>query len=186
MIDKLSEACDVSLAVSRCTRPTTSCAPKLVPLNKKYPIAELMAACQRYARAQAAQSITFEYTLMKGVNDQPEHARALVKLLRRLPSKLNLIPFNPFPGTRFERSDEETIRHFQTIVMEAGLIATVRRTRGDDIDAARASSMSPATVSSVHWNWTPAPPTRIPWLRCCTIRSPTTRRPRSTIAAPRN
>jgi 23S rRNA (adenine2503-C2)-methyltransferase len=135
MIDKLSEACDVSLAVSL-HAPSDELREKLVPLNKKYPIAELMAACQRYLVDRPRASITFEYTLIKGMNDQPEHARALVKLLRRLPSKLNLIPFNPFPGTRFERPDEETIRRFQTIVMEAGLIATVRRTRGDDIDAA--------------------------------------------------
>ncbi len=135
MIDKLSEACDVSLAVSL-HAPNDELREKLVPLNKKYPIAELMAACQRYLVERPRASITFEYTLIKGMNDQAEHAKALVKLLRRLPSKLNLIPFNPFPGTRFERPDEETIRRFQTIVMEAGLIATVRRTRGDDIDAA--------------------------------------------------
>jgi 23S rRNA (adenine2503-C2)-methyltransferase len=135
MIDKLAEACDVSLAVSL-HAPNDELREKLVPLNKKYPIAELMAACQRYLVGRPRASITFEYTLIKGMNDQAEHAKALVKLLRRLPSKLNLIPFNPFPGTRYERSDEETIRRFQTLVMEAGLIATVRRTRGDDIDAA--------------------------------------------------
>jgi 23S rRNA (adenine2503-C2)-methyltransferase len=135
MIDKLSEACDVSLAVSL-HAPNDELREKLVPLNKKYPIAELMAACQRYLAERPRASITFEYTLIKGMNDQPEHAKALIKLLRRLPSKLNLIPFNPFPGTRYERSDEVTIRRFQTLVMEAGLIATVRRTRGDDIDAA--------------------------------------------------
>ena len=134
-IDKLSEVCDVSLAVSL-HAPNDALRETLVPLNKKYPIAELMAACQRYLVNRPRASVTFEYTLMKGINDQPEHARALVKLLRRLPSKLNLIPFNPFPGTRYERSDEDAIRRFQTIVMEAGLIATVRRTRGDDIDAA--------------------------------------------------
>ncbi|GMU42223.1 MAG: 23S rRNA (adenine(2503)-C(2))-methyltransferase RlmN [Xanthomonadales bacterium] len=134
-IDKLSQACDVSLAVSL-HAPNDALRETLVPLNKKYPIAELMAACQRYLKTRPRASVTFEYTLMKGVNDAPEHARALVKLLRRLPSKLNLIPFNPFPGTRYERSDEDAIRRFQTIVMEAGLIATVRRTRGDDIDAA--------------------------------------------------
>jgi 23S rRNA (adenine2503-C2)-methyltransferase len=134
-IDKLSEVCDVSLAVSL-HAPTDELREQLVPLNKKYPIAELMAACQRYLETRPRANVTFEYTLMKGINDRPEHARGLVKLLRRLPSKLNLIPFNPFPGTRYERSDEETIRQFQTIVMEAGLIATVRRTRGDDIDAA--------------------------------------------------
>ncbi|PJA41365.1 MAG: 23S rRNA (adenine(2503)-C(2))-methyltransferase RlmN, partial [Lysobacterales bacterium CG_4_9_14_3_um_filter_62_6] len=81
-------------------------------------------------------SITFEYTLMKGVNDHPEHARALVKLLRKLPSKLNLIPFNPFPGTEYQRSEPAVIEAFKQIVMQSGLIATVRRTRGDDIDAA--------------------------------------------------
>lgn len=135
MIDKLSEACDVSLAVSL-HAPNDELREKLVPLNKKYPIAELMAACQRYLAGRPRASITFEYTLIQGVNDQPEHAKALVKLLRRLPSKLNLIPFNPFPGTRYQRPDEATIRRFQSIVMEAGLIATVRRTRGEDIDAA--------------------------------------------------
>lgn len=82
------------------------------------------------------QSVTFEYTLMDGVNDQPEHARQLVKLLRRIPSKLNLIPFNPFPGTIYRCSPPERIRAFQEIVMDGGLIATVRKTRGDDIDAA--------------------------------------------------
>ncbi len=134
-IDKLSEMCDVSLAVSL-HAPNDELRDQLVPLNKKYPIAELLAACQRYLVNRPRASITFEYTLMKGVNDKPEHARALVKLLRKMPSKLNLIPFNPFPGTRYERSDEATIRQFQAIVMQADLIATVRRTRGDDIDAA--------------------------------------------------
>lgn len=134
-IDKLSEACDVSLAVSL-HAPNDALREQLVPLNKRYPIAELMAACQRYLVTRPRASVTFEYTLMKDINDKPEHARALVKLLRRMPSKLNLIPFNPFPGTRYERSDEDVIRRFQTIVMDAGLIATVRRTRGDDIDAA--------------------------------------------------
>ena len=81
-------------------------------------------------------SITFEYTMMKGVNDKPEHARQLVKLMRRVPSKVNLIPFNPFSGTRFERSDDEVIRSFQKILLDAHVLTTVRRTRGDDIDAA--------------------------------------------------
>jgi 23S rRNA (adenine2503-C2)-methyltransferase len=135
MIDKLSVASDVSLAVSL-HAPDDALRDHLVPLNKKYPIKELLASCQRYLASRPRATVTFEYTLMKGVNDQPEHARALVKLLRRLPSKLNLIPFNPFPGTEFERSDAETIRAFQTIILNAGLLATVRRTRGDDIDAA--------------------------------------------------
>ena len=135
MIDRLSAESDVSLAVSL-HAPTDELRTELVPLNKKYPIAELMAACQRYISRRPRTSVTFEYTLMKGVNDQPEHARGLIKLLRRLPSKLNLIPFNPFPGTRFERSDETTIRAFQKIVLDGGVLTTVRRTRGDDIDAA--------------------------------------------------
>jgi 23S rRNA (adenine2503-C2)-methyltransferase len=135
MIDRLSEASDVSLAVSL-HAPTDELRDQLVPLNKKYPIAELLAACQRYVATRPRASITFEYTLMKGVNDKPEHAKQLIKLLRKMPSKLNLIPFNPFPGTQFERSDEETIRAFQKIVLDGGMLATVRRTRGDDIDAA--------------------------------------------------
>ena len=135
MIDRLSEVADVSLAVSL-HAPNDELRTQLVPLNKKYPIAELLAACQRYAAKRPRTSITFEYTLMKGVNDQPEHARQLIKLMRKLPSKVNLIPFNPFPGTRFERSDEDTIRAFQKILLDADVLTMVRRTRGDDIDAA--------------------------------------------------
>jgi 23S rRNA (adenine2503-C2)-methyltransferase len=134
-IDRLSEVADVSLAVSL-HAPNDELRTELVPLNRKYPIAELMAACQRYAAKRPRTSITFEYTLMKGVNDQPEHARQLIKLMRRLPSKVNLIPFNPFPGTRFERSGEEEIRAFQKILLDASVLTMVRRTRGDDIDAA--------------------------------------------------
>jgi 23S rRNA (adenine2503-C2)-methyltransferase len=135
MIDRLAHESDVSLAVSL-HAPTDALRDTLVPLNKKYPIAELLASCQRYLADRPRASVTFEYTLMKGVNDQPEHARALVKILRKLPAKLNLIPFNPFPGTKYERSAPETIRAFQEIVLNSGLLATVRRTRGDDIDAA--------------------------------------------------
>ncbi|GAP66970.1 radical SAM enzyme, Cfr family [Mizugakiibacter sediminis] len=135
MIDKLSEAADVSLAVSL-HAPNDELRTQLVPLNKRYPIDELLAACARYVSKRPRASITFEYTLMKGVNDQPEHARQLVKLMRRLPSKVNLIPFNPFAGTRFERSPPEAIAAFQKILLDSGVLATVRRTRGDDIDAA--------------------------------------------------
>ena len=135
MIDRLSEESDVSLAVSL-HAPTDELRDHLVPINRKYPIDELLAACNRYVAKRPRASVTFEYTLMKGVNDQPEHAKRLVKLLRRVPSKLNLIPFNPFPGTEFERSDEATIRAFQKLVLDAGCMTTVRRTRGDDIDAA--------------------------------------------------
>jgi len=143
MIDKLGELSDVSLAVSL-HAPNDELRSELVPLNRKYPIAQLMDACVRYALRKRGISVTFEYTLMKGVNDQPTHARQLVRLMRDFDkavqmkdaAKVNLIPFNPFPGTRFERPDELAIRAFQKLLNEAGMIAPVRRTRGDDIDAA--------------------------------------------------
>src|SRR5690606_39991389 len=91
---------------------------------------------QRYQAKRPRSSITFEYTLMRGINDSEAQARALVKLLRKVPSKLNLIPFNPFPGTEYERSDPEVIQRLQQIVYDAGIITTLRRTRGEDIDAA--------------------------------------------------
>ena len=134
-IDKLAAKIDVALAVSL-HAPIDTLRTELVPLNKKYPIAELMAACSRYLEGQHKRQVTFEYTLIDGVNDHPEHAKALVKLLRRLPSKLNLIPFNPFPGTRYRCSSPQRIEAFKKIVMAGGLIATVRKTRGKDIDAA--------------------------------------------------
>ncbi|MDQ2702207.1 MAG: 23S rRNA (adenine(2503)-C(2))-methyltransferase RlmN [Pseudomonadota bacterium] len=143
MIDKLGEVSDVSLAVSL-HAPDDALRNTLVPLNKKYPIAELMDACVRYALRKKGTSVTFEYTLMRGINDQPEHARGLVALMRDFDrrvqmkdaAKVNLIPFNPFPGTRYERPDEGAIRAFQKQLNNAGMIAPVRRTRGDDIDAA--------------------------------------------------
>jgi 23S rRNA (adenine2503-C2)-methyltransferase len=143
MIDRLAAESDVSLAVSL-HAPTDELRSELVPLNRKYPIADLMDACVRYALRKKGESVTFEYTLMKGVNDQPQHARELVRLMREFDrrvqmkdaAKVNLIPFNPFPGTRFERPDDEVIRGFQKLLNNAGMIAPVRRTRGDDIDAA--------------------------------------------------
>ncbi len=144
MIDRLSVESDVSLAVSL-HAPNDELRSELVPLNRKYPIAELMASCARYVRGNNRRdSVTFEYTLMKGVNDQPEHARQLARLIRQFDNaaqkrdagKVNLIPFNPFPGTRFERSGEEEIRAFQKILLDANVLTMVRRTRGDDIDAA--------------------------------------------------
>jgi len=135
MIDKLGEIADVSLAVSL-HAPNDELRTQLVPLNKKYPIAELLGACQRYAAHKPRTSITFEYTMLKGVNDKPEQARQLVKLMRQLPSKVNLIPFNTFAGTQYERSDETVIRSFQKTLLDAGVLTMVRRTRGDDIDAA--------------------------------------------------
>ena len=137
MIDRLALESDVSLAVSL-HAPNDELRSELVPLNKKYPIEQLMDACVRYALRKRGTSVTFEYTLMKGVNDQPEHARQLIKFMRRLPgaNKVNLIPFNPFPGARFERSGQDEIRAFQTQLLNAGVLTMLRRTRGDDIDAA--------------------------------------------------
>ena len=134
-IDRLRDTIDVALAVSLHS-PEDELRTSLVPLNKKYPIAELMEACRRYVSGRHKRSVTFEYTLMHEINDHPEHARKLVKLLRTVPSKLNLIPFNPFEGTRYVCSSPERIETFQKIIMAGGLIAIVRKTRGDDIDAA--------------------------------------------------
>ncbi|OOW65739.1 23S rRNA (adenine(2503)-C2)-methyltransferase [Xanthomonas campestris pv. leeana] len=144
MIDRLSTESDVSLAVSL-HAANDALRESLVPLNKKYPIAELMESCARYLRSSKKRdSVTFEYTLMKGINDQPEHARQLARLMRQFDNavqskdagKVNLIPFNPFPGTRYERSGETEIRAFQKILLDAQVLTMVRRTRGDDIDAA--------------------------------------------------
>jgi 23S rRNA (adenine2503-C2)-methyltransferase len=134
-IDKLKETIDVALAVSL-HAPDDELRESLVPLNRKYPIERLMKSCADYISGKHKRTVTFEYTLIDGINDHPDHARKLVKLLRRLPSKLNLIPFNPFPGTYYRCSPDSRIREFQDIVMHGGLIATVRKTRGDDIDAA--------------------------------------------------
>jgi 23S rRNA (adenine2503-C2)-methyltransferase len=142
-IDRLGEVSDVSLAVSL-HAPNDELRSELVPLNKKYPIGQLMESCVRYALRKPGTSVTFEYTLMKDVNDQPAHARELVRLLKAFDravqmkgaAKINLIPFNPFPGTRFERPTDQAIRAFQKLLNESGMIAPVRRTRGDDIDAA--------------------------------------------------
>jgi 23S rRNA (adenine2503-C2)-methyltransferase len=134
-INRLRDTLDVALAVSL-HAPVDDVRTQLVPLNRKYPIADLMQACSDYVSEKHKRSVTFEYTLIDGVNDHPEHAHKLVKLLRRLPSKLNLIPFNPFPGTKYRCSSQDRIKEFQEIVMRGGLIATVRKTRGEDIDAA--------------------------------------------------
>lgn len=134
-IERLRDEVDVALAVSL-HAPVDDVRTEIVPLNRKYPIAVLLDACRDYLDGQRKRSITFEYTLLDGINDSPDHARRLVKILRSLPSKLNLIPFNPFPGTSYRCSSPERIEAFQNIVREGGLIATVRKTRGDDIDAA--------------------------------------------------
>jgi 23S rRNA (adenine2503-C2)-methyltransferase len=135
LLDRLHAACPVSLAVSL-HAPNDALRDQLVPLNKKYPIAELLAACKRYVADEPRRRVTFEYVMLAGVNDSPEHARQLVKLLRDVPSKVNLIPFNPFPETHYARSDKATIDHFRDVLVQAGLTTMTRKTRGDDIDAA--------------------------------------------------
>jgi 23S rRNA (adenine2503-C2)-methyltransferase len=134
-INRLRESIDVALAVSL-HAPVDKVRTELVPLNRKYPIAELMQACRDYISEKNKRTVTFEYTLIDGVNDDPELAYKLVKLLRTVPSKLNLIPFNPFPGTKYRCASQQRIKQFQQIVMRGGLIATVRKTRGEDIAAA--------------------------------------------------
>lgn len=135
MIDQLHAVSPVSLAVSL-HAPNDALRDTLVPLNKKYPIAELLAACRRYVADEPRRRVTFEYVMLDGVNDSPEHARELVCLLKEVPSKVNLIPFNPFPNTQYKRSSARAIERFGAILMEADLVTITRRTRGDDIDAA--------------------------------------------------
>jgi 23S rRNA (adenine2503-C2)-methyltransferase len=109
---------------------------KLVPINRRYPLAELMAACRRYLERAPRDFITFEYVLLDGVNDSEEHARELIRLVRDVPCKFNLIPFNPFPASGFKRSPALRVRRFAEILMQARIITTTRKTRGEDIDAA--------------------------------------------------
>ena len=137
MIDKLSDELDVSLAISL-HAPNDELRNQLVPLNRKYPLADLLAACKRYSEKipHKHKSITMEYVMLKGINDKPEHARQLVKLMRNLPVKVNLIPFNPFPHAGYERSERNDILAFHKHLNDNGLLATIRTTRGDDIDAA--------------------------------------------------
>jgi 23S rRNA (adenine2503-C2)-methyltransferase len=134
-IYKLAEECNVALAVSL-HAPNDELRSELVPINRKHPIDELLAACWHYIDVQNGRSVTFEYVMLDGVNDKPEHARQLARLLKGRPAKLNLIPFNVFPGTRYRRSPAAVIVKFRDILNDNGVIATIRRTRGDDIDAA--------------------------------------------------
>jgi len=134
-IEALSAASDVALAISL-HAPNNALRDKLVPLNKKYPLEELIATCKDYFKNEPRRSIVMEYVMLDGVNDHIEHAKQLVKLLRDISVKINLIPFNPFPHTTYQRSTDATIDEFQRILSKAGYITTVRRTRGDDIDAA--------------------------------------------------
>ena len=134
-IDRLRDECPVALAVSL-HAPTDALRDRLVPINRKHPLESLMAACLRYLERAPRDFVTFEYVMLDGVNDQPSHARDLIALVRDVPCKLNLIPFNPFPGTEFATSPRERIRAFARTLQDAGIVATIRKTRGDDIDAA--------------------------------------------------
>ena len=133
-IDRLARVSDVSLAVSLHAADDTV-RNELVPINRKYPISELLSACKRYV-AGARSKVTFEYVMLDGINDSPAQAKALCRLLSGVPSKVNLIPFNPFPGAPYRCSSTTAIDRFQEILRGAGLVATRRKTRGDDIDAA--------------------------------------------------
>jgi 23S rRNA (adenine2503-C2)-methyltransferase len=132
---KLAEETNVALAVSL-HAPDDELRNELVPLNRRHPIAELLAACWNYIDEQNGRTVTFEYVMLDGVNDSPAQARALARLLKGHPAKVNLIPFNPFPGTKYKRSRPEVIETFRDLVIKGGVMATIRRTRGDDIDAA--------------------------------------------------
>jgi len=135
MIDKLSKECPVAMAVSL-HASNDALRDSLVPLNKKYPLHELMDACRRYLDYAPRDFITFEYCMLDGVNDTDQHARELVALVKTVPCKFNLIPFNPFPESGLKRSPNVRIKLFAQILMDAGIVTTVRKTRGDDIDAA--------------------------------------------------
>jgi 23S rRNA (adenine2503-C2)-methyltransferase len=135
MMDRLREDCPVSLAVSL-HAPNDALRDDLVPLNRKYPLAELMAACQRYLEKAPRDFITFEYCMLDGVNDGVNEARQILGLVKNLPCKFNLIPFNPFPESGLLKSKPDAIKRFAQVLMDAGIVTTVRKTRGDDIDAA--------------------------------------------------
>jgi 23S rRNA (adenine2503-C2)-methyltransferase len=135
-MDRLRESADVALAVSL-HAPNDALRNELVPINRKYPITELLAACRRYTDGKDRRlRVLYEYVMLDGVNDHESHARELARLLRDLPAKVNLIPFNPFPQTQYRRSRPEAIERFQQILLAHGIMTTTRRTRGDDIDAA--------------------------------------------------
>jgi 23S rRNA (adenine2503-C2)-methyltransferase len=134
-IDRLREACPVALAVSL-HAPNDALRDELVPINRKWPIRELLAACLRYVEKAPRESVMFEYVMLEGVNDSVALARELAALVREVPCKINLIPFNPFAAVDYRRSAPDAIARFRDVLMQAGLVATVRKTRGDDIDAA--------------------------------------------------
>lgn len=135
MMDRLAQDCPVALAVSL-HAPNDDLRDRLVPLNKKYPLAELLAACNRYLVHAPRDFITFEYIMLASVNDELSHAQQLIDVARQVPCKINLIPFNPFPQSGLQRSSANRVRAFSQCLQDAGIVTTVRKTRGDDIDAA--------------------------------------------------
>jgi 23S rRNA (adenine2503-C2)-methyltransferase len=143
----------VALAVSL-HAPNDELRNVLVPINKKYPLAQLMALCKDYFKEEPRRKITFEYVMLKGINDHAEHARQLISLLKDIPAKVNLIPFNPFPMTEYQRSSKQTIDAFRDQLMRSGINTITRRTRGDDIDAAcgqLAGDVKDRTSRSQRW-----------------------------------
>lgn len=152
-LERLREISPVALAVSL-HAPNDELRNILVPINKKYPLADLMALCKSYYKDEPKRKVTFEYVMLKGVNDQPEHARQLIRLLHNVPSKVNLIPFNPFPLTQYERSSPEAIDVFRAMLVAKGINTITRKTRGDDIDAAcgqLAGDVKDKTSRSARW-----------------------------------
>ena len=135
MMDRLRDECPVALAVSL-HAPNDSLRSRLVPINEKYPLAELLAACRRYLDRAPRDFVTFEYVMLEGVNDSTTHARELSRLVAEVPCKINLIPFNPFPDAGFTRSSRDAVLRFAALLNEAGIVTTTRKTRGDDIGAA--------------------------------------------------
>lgn len=135
MMDRLAQDLPVALAVSL-HAPNDALRDKLVPINRKYPLKELMAACKRYLPYAPRDFLTFEYCMLDGVNDSDKHAYELIELLKTIRCKLNLIPFNPFPGSGLKKSSKERVERFSKILLDAKIVTTVRRTRGDDIAAA--------------------------------------------------
>ncbi len=134
-MDRLRDECPVALAVSL-HAPNDRLRDELVPINQKYPLSELMAACRRYLEKAPRDFITFEYVMLAGVNDRDQDARELIRLVRDVPCKFNLIPFNPFPQSPYRRSDMEAVKRFRDILMQADIVTTIRKVRGDDIAAA--------------------------------------------------
>jgi len=132
---RLKEQSSVNIAISL-HAPNDTLRDQLLPINKKYPLRELIAACHTLIKGEKHRQITFEYVMLKEINDSPAHAKALVKLLRDLPAKINLIPFNIFPQTDYQCATPETIERFRDILLAAGFVTITRKNRGNDIDAA--------------------------------------------------